>query len=240
MIREAFRFWTERLRPAERESGAASEITVVLTNWKRQKNMKHIIAALRNQTTKPVLFLWNNNPTKKQLAVDWQVDSSKNKLCWPRWFMASMADTEFVAIHDDDLLLTDDRVLHDAITYLRTLPTGTIIGVTGKRFVRGRLYKECGSSVSEAADDQEMDMIKGRLMILRTADLESVRLETSPSRDVLMCDDMVVSASLAGPHFLPSLFAKRWKNLPEPNALHHLPDHFTLREKARTRWFPDS
>lgn len=240
MIREAFRFWAERLRPAERESGATSKITVVLTNWKRQKNMKHIIAALRNQTAKPVLFLWNNNPTKKQWCVDWQVDSSINKLCWPRWFMAGMADTEFVAVHDDDLLLTDDRVLHDAITYLRILPTGTIIGVTGKRFVRGRPYRECGSSTSDATGDQEVDMVKGRLVIVRTADLGSLLLETSPSRDVLMCDDIVVSASMKGPHILPSLFAGRWKNLPEPNALHHLPDHFALREKARARWFPNS
>ena len=54
-------------------------------------------------------------------GVTWQVDSSENKHCWPRWLMASLARTEYVCVMDDDLVPADDAVLSDMLRFLKAV-----------------------------------------------------------------------------------------------------------------------
>src|SRR5581483_7549349 len=108
-------------------------ITAVFTHWKRTENLKLILDAVRTQTLRPKIFVWNNGEKFSHPGVDWQIDSSVNAITWPRWFMASMADTEYVCVMDDDLVFGDADVLKDAVDFLRGRNENMIIGPYGVR-----------------------------------------------------------------------------------------------------------
>jgi hypothetical protein len=88
-------------------------LTVILTNYKRPENVRRLIQALSQQTVKPTLFVWDNSSEQDcdDPRIDWLIRSSQNAKCSPRWWMASHANTDFVLIHDDDLLPSHPMVL---------------------------------------------------------------------------------------------------------------------------------
>jgi hypothetical protein len=88
-------------------------LTVILTNYKRPENVRRLIKALSQQTVKPTLFVWDNSSEQDcdDPRIDWLIRSSQNAKCSPRWWMASHANTDFVLIHDDDLLPSHPMVL---------------------------------------------------------------------------------------------------------------------------------
>ena len=86
-------------------------MTVLLLHYKRRENLLRILGCLDGQQPRPAIFLWNNSEEQfTDSRVDWQIDSAANRFCWPRWFMGSLARSEFVCTLDDDLLLTDPNV----------------------------------------------------------------------------------------------------------------------------------
>jgi hypothetical protein len=94
-------------------------LTVCITHYKRHANVLRLLDCLSRQTIRPEIFLWNNSgKIFTDPRVTWQLDSSSNRFCWPRWFMLSLARTEFVTTIDDDLIFSDDRVLDDAVDAL--------------------------------------------------------------------------------------------------------------------------
>ena len=104
------------LPPAGR---AVSRLTVCITHYKRHANVLRLLDCLSRQTIRPEIFLWNNSgKVFADPRITWQLDSSANRFCWPRWFMLSLAQTEFVTTIDDDLIFSDDGVLDDAVNEL--------------------------------------------------------------------------------------------------------------------------
>jgi hypothetical protein len=225
---------------SEPVSAPASAVTVVLTNWKRDRNLRAIIESLRSQTVGPALWLWNNGADFRHPAISWQVDSSVNMACWPRWWMASCARTEYVCIMDDDLQLADERVLHEMIAALADRPERTIAGLFGVRLRPDKDYRQ-SVHITPAADDQPVDIIKGRFMVMRTSALRFIHLRPAPPRHTLVGDDILVSGTLAegrgGGHVLPGGFAGRWKELSNEHGLYKQHDHWAHREQARRSAF---
>lgn len=218
------------------------DITVVFTHWKRPENLKLIIEQIRTQTLYPKIFLWNNGGDFDCAGIDWRIDSSFNAITWGRWFMASMAQTEYVAVMDDDLVFTDSNVLKDAVDFLRNKNENMIIGPFGVN-LRDDFseYCFCSRFSSQAGKDQYVDMILGRLMIMRTKALKNLHLIPGWHKKVLLGDDLVVSAMMARGkgrfHCVPTLFNKCLKELPCPFASSSSSDHFVLRDEVRRDFF---
>ena len=87
------------------------DITVILNCYRRPYNLKMQIEAIRNQTVKPKeIWLWINKHEDNQDFdfSDIQVDKVfKNDYNWKfygRFAAALLADTEYVAIYDDDTI----------------------------------------------------------------------------------------------------------------------------------------
>ena len=257
------------------------------------------------------LFLWNNSGTPfRDDRIAWQVDSSLNRFCWPRWLAASLAATEFVCVMDDDLIPVDDDVFRDALSWLATHgDRDTIIGPQGLVLDRTKTYREgahvnahkerwdkrrrrvlakveerkptTGAALPSAAervagaaggtaaaaeaavDDAEaaeeaalqmieekttsvaVDVIKGRMMIMRLASLRAKAGFLFSCND-RRGDDIAISASLGDGrtrhHRVLQLFQNRVAELPAPHALcagEGGADHYALREKVRRRFFQD-
>lgn len=220
-----------------------SDVTVVLTHWKREAGMRRVIDALSKQSVKPQLWLWNNSG--QHLACDqiaWQVVSSLNQRCWPRWFLASQVETPYVVIHDDDLMPKDEHVLRDALAALARCPEATIVGHLGRIFNRGQPYNQ-SQLVRERATDTKVDMVAGRFMVLRTADLHRVPLcpstdwqQRSTHEDLMICGMLAHGKPMR--HLVPGILTNRFEELDDAYALSHQPDFYPVREQVRRAFLP--
>ena len=127
-----------------------TQLTVCLLNYKRKENYERIIPALSAQSIKPRIYLWNNGepfsgdePFLKH--VDWLVESTENRRCWPRWWMASASDTDYVCSWDDDMVPLDGRLFQDVIEVYEELELTGAVGPFGVEFVATRIAaRSCG------------------------------------------------------------------------------------------------
>ncbi len=205
---------------------SAANVTVCLLNWRRPQNLRLIVAALAAQKPRPLLFLWNNGEPLELEGIDWQIDSSRNMGCGVRWQMGVHAPTEFVCSWDDDLLPGDPHVLRDAAACLAE--RGGILGAFGVQILAGKDYRN-SRHVLLPAKDTEVDIVKGRLLMARTAELRGV--PACPERYAL-ADDLWLSSRIHGPHAAAGLFHGRLGDLPAPHAVCGRPGHYKERDRA--------
>eukprot|EP00939_MAST-03C_sp_MAST-3C-sp1_P004255 g4255.t1 len=238
-------------------------LTVVLLNYKRPDNLRTIVRKLMQQTIRPRIFLWNNSERRFRTdGVTWQIDTSENKFCWPRWFMASLAKTTFVCTMDDDLVPKDDRVLEDMCSFLEdTKSKSAVIGPFGmildpkKPYAEGRhvnvhhlpwhkMKPDDGRIVCNDTSGEinglAVDLIKGRMMMTRREALNRKLGFVFDHTDV-RGDDIAVSGTLAdgrvGAHVVPRLLHRRLAELAAPHALCSGGSHYERRESVRRRFF---
>ena len=215
-----------------------ARMTVCLLNWKRPENVIRIIRDLRAQDAKPQIFLWDNAPNDHTRAfdTDWTVKSSENKRCWPRWWMATMAKTEYIMSLDDDLTPTDPQFITDLIAFLDTAGDRAV-GLEGILLRPGKRYAKC-AALGIPQGTHEVDIIKGRLLSFRSSLLKLINLEAMQTN----ADDIVISSMLGQgliKHWLlPNSMAQRIENLPEPFALWRQEGHFERRDAAVKKFFP--
>jgi hypothetical protein len=174
--------------PVERPRPSAASVTVLLLNWQRPENIGPILDCLGGQTVRPKIVLWNNGdpiianhpsgppiPIERHPGMSLVVQSMSNLGCMPRWWLASLADTEFVCSLDDDLVLADERVLEDAIEAQRTLCPDGIVGFFGWEALPGKDYLGA-KHINGSVEDRRVDVIKGRFMVFQTRLLQRVLL----------------------------------------------------------------
>jgi GT2 family glycosyltransferase len=196
--------------PGPRRSVDRRELTILLLNWKRPQNLPHIIASIERQSKRPNIFLWNNGTRFEDPRVDWIVDSSRNKRCWPRWTIGAMADTDFVCSLDDDLALGDDRILEDLLHYLKSLDEpDRLVGASGVILQPAKSYEHCHHVKPESDNDIAVDIVKGKLLACRRDALRSIEM-VSETRE----DDIAISGLAARGrrrhHRIPPLFTTDW------------------------------
>lgn len=220
-------------------------LTVCLTNWRRPDHLRATVASLKRQSIRTVLFLWNNGPPIEQNDFDWVLDSSVNQACWPRWLMASFAESDYVCSIDDDLMLRDNSVLLDIMERVKGLPERCIFGPEGVNLIEGKTYKEAEHYVIEPTKrehDGACDIIKGKFMMMKTSALRSSVTLADP--DACREDDIAISGLVAAgrrkQHLCLQSFAHRFENPALPHALWQREGHFERRDAAVARFFPSA
>jgi hypothetical protein len=194
------------------------------------------------QTVQPLIWAWNNGERANFLDVEWLVQSTVNKGCWPRWFMAIAAATEFLCIVDDDVVLNDAKVLSDAIEILRAYPDQTILGIEGVVLIPGLSYQECDHI--RVTDDWRpsitpCDIVKGKFMLMRASAVrENVMLQQLNTTSE---DDIAVSAMMASgycrSHICAGLLRGRFTLIEAPHAIWQRQGHFARRDVAIKKYF---
>lgn len=220
-------------------------MTVCLLNWKRPENVVRIIRDLRNQDAKPNIFLWDNSPYdhSNTFDADWTVKSSENKRCWPRWFMAAMAQTDYIMSLDDDLTLKDKSFISDMISILDSAGK-KVVGIEGVILHPGKLYHEC-DLIGIPPGTVEVDIIKGKLLsfhisLFKYLDLGAIH-HTDPSGTLTTEDDIAISGILGkklGKHWIMPELYLRIQKLPDHHALWRQEGHFQKRDEAVNEFFP--
>jgi hypothetical protein len=216
-------------------------VTVISCNYVRAENLNQLIDVLSRQTLKPQIFVWDNSPTQdfNNSSVDWLIHSSNNAKCAPRWWMAAHATTEFVIIHDDDLIPKDKAVI--ARTVDAAIACNQFaVGAAGVLLERGKPYEECkhyGLQSRPVQQDTNVDIIKGRYFCSSTElirELGHMELDAE--------DDIIASAILAkgvrAAHTIPISLMDSFIELPRGSyEREKRTDHRALRERTRLRYF---
>lgn len=219
-------------------------VTVCLLNYKRPDNVALVLRSIESQTVAKQVFIWSNGVCLPPCAtespsVKLAVASNENLGCFPRWWLASVANTEYVCSMDDDLVFRDERVLADAIAASREKCPDGVVGFCGWRHVEERAYRK-SRNVYNSSKDQPADIIKGRFMLFRQALLKHVPLGM-PTWDAselfaFRCDDIYLSLCIArgqwGKHLVPGILRRRWRDLYQRGGLETDPEHYIYRDKA--------
>lgn len=216
-------------------------MTVCLLNWKRADNVRLILDSLEEQTERPQVFLWDNSELAfADKRIDWLVRSSRNAKCWPRWWMASQADTDYVMSLDDDLVLADQHVIKHMVDFMDLAvrhpePYDRIYGLEGVQLQSGLLYS--GSLGKDEVPTGDVDVVKGRFMLLRREALTDVGLHWGVTED-----DIAISGLLAKGrrrhHRRMTWLWEYVRALPDPHALCGEATHWQRRDAAVKAFFP--
>lgn len=220
-------------------------ITVCLTNWRREAKLRETIKSLKCQTVNPSIFLWNNGERSDFADIDWLVESSLNRKCIPRWFMAMFAETEFVCIIDDDIILNDKNVLEDIIEIASENDDNIIYGISGVRLQLGKTYstsEHVFSYKGEALyDNISVDIVKGSFMFMKAQSMR--KLVDISMITVDTCDDIYVSSFMTKKrrqHLCLSSFRDRFVHTGDDiHALWRSEDHFLSRNRVSASAFKE-
>jgi len=215
-------------------------LTVVVTNYLRPANVTRLIDAIRTQTVEATIFVWDNSPAQDfdDPRVDWLIRSSKNARCTARWWMASHASTDFVLVHDDDLVPSDPKVLAwtlDAAMHNAPFALGAS-GVVLKRNLGYWQSRHVGVRAGPIRRDMRVDIVKGFYFCC-----PKVQVARVGYLDLDGEDDIAVSATLGGGlarrHLVLARLQSSFALLQEEGARKHRRGHRTAREIARRRFF---
>lgn len=218
------------------------DVTVCLTNWRRPALLVQLVQDILKQDLRAEVFLWNNGDEIDVDGVDWVVNSTRNMICWPRWFMAAHSNAEFVVVIDDDVRMKTSSVLTKALSVLCSSHFNTIVGIEGVNLIRGKNYQEADHV--RICDDHRVklvpcDIIKGKFMCFRAAALRQASIHLRPvfQRE----DDIIISAALSGAMPQRHLCAADiWPDVELINAPHSLWEqsgHFESRDMAAKFYF---
>jgi hypothetical protein len=191
--------------------------TALLLNWKRSDNLVKIINSLKSQSVSVEIFLWNNNiEDDNKYDVDLQINSEKNLMCLPRWFMGIYASSEYIFSLDDDLIFSDSNVLEDCVNFMKE--TDVAIGKTGVILNDEKDYWKSKHVLNPNPHENiSVDIIKGRFLMCSKKHISKISLNnfnnvyfTNPRIE----DDIILS-SLINNKQIPSFLHNRFKELPE-------------------------
>lgn len=218
------------------------QLTVCILNWRRPANLPRVIASLRAQSIRPRIFVWNNSGEPIDVDCDWKIDSTINRQCIARWEMLAMADTPAVASLDDDLAIVDQGLLARAFDFLASAGRDTAIGPFGVTLPEDLDYAGRSDFAAPPSGSRDVDLIKGRHLMLRREDLMNNLRLTEPrfagewltrrtEDDILLCGQLAMGRRQR--HRLPAVYhPSNFLELPAPDALNARPDHVQRRTAA--------
>lgn len=205
------------------------QVTAILLNWKRPHNLDKVIKSIRSQTELIDIWLWNNSNIVEQFDVDQYFHSSTNLKCFPRWCLASMVQTKYFFVIDDDIMFADSKVISDCIKHLNI--EDLIIGHTGVILNDEKIYFD-SEHFSNVVKTVNVDIVKGRFMFMKQSLMNSVTMYAS-----FTCEDIKIS-SHSNNKVLPAFLHNRFVDLEEgEEALFRTEGQKELRQLAVNQFF---
>lgn len=192
-------------------------VTVIITNWRRPRNIPVIVEGLEEQTIRPVIQLVDNAPQRHPMGamMDRIAIFPFGSSSYGRVILSFFADTEWICLLSDDLVPGDKKFLEDAINIAKGYPEA----ITG---ARGRLFDSQGNHRPAYG---KVQIIGGHFMLFRKKLLEKVRLYFDGAHgdpEVRhRCDDIYLSMEIGRGkpvHWADIGLYKRLKDLPHGGA----------------------
>lgn len=208
------------------------QVTAILLNWKRPRNLDKVIKSIRSQDVPIDIWLWNNSNIVENFDVYEYFHSSTNLKCFPRWCLASMVQTKYFFVIDDDIRFDDNRVISDCIDYFeKSNIEDLIIGHTGVVLNKVKTYFD-SEHFSNVVKSVSVDIVKGRFMFMKQSLMNNVTMDVS-----FTCEDIKIS-SHSDHKVIPAFLYNRFVDLEEgEEALFRTEGQKELRQLAVNQFF---
>jgi hypothetical protein len=156
-----------------------ADVSVVLCSWNRPQNLRPQVAALHLGSVRPKRTIcWVNAGAatldEQVLATMEVVRASTNLGAWMRFRLALEADTEIVAVLDDDVI-PEARWLEEAVI---DASNGYLVSVTGIRYAKSGQPEVIGGPESELDQTTQVDFGMGGWVLRRDLLSEALAART--------------------------------------------------------------
>lgn len=115
-------------------------ITSIITHYKRPQNMAKIVSAIRSQTVKAEIWIWDNSGDCPDIA-DVMIRSSRNFILVPKWILIGMVTSEYVWLQDDDGMINNNDLFQNLIDENKKY-SDSLLGWKGKIFSGEDIHPE--------------------------------------------------------------------------------------------------
>jgi len=208
------------------------QVTAILLNWKRPQKLDKVIKSIRYQDEPIDIWLWNNSNIVENFDVDQYFHSSTNLKCFPRWCLASMVQTKYFFVIDDDIMFSDNTVISDCIRFFEYSSfEDLIIGHTGVVLNKEKNYFD-SYHFSNSIRLVDVDIVKGRFMFMKQSLMNNVTMDVS-----FTCEDIKIS-SHSDHKVIPAFLYNRFVDLEEgEEALFRTEGQKELRQLSVNQFF---
>lgn len=213
------------------------QVTALLLNYKRPKNIYEIIDKIKSQSIPVNIFLWNNNnEDNTKYPVDLQINSSLNLMCSPRWLMSGYSKSKYFFSLDDDLNFKDSKVIEDCLSYV--INNNCAIGYQGVAIGPSKEYCKSKHFFSPNINkDINVDIIKGRFIFCSKNNLKTVNFSNYKKANNYRIEDDIIISSKINKKIIPKFLHNRFVELPAPHALCSEPDHYKSRQESLMKYY---
>lgn len=213
-----------------------ASVAVFTLLWKRD-NLAAIVEAVKSQTVKPKLYVWNNDPDRfiqESDGPDWVINSSRNTTGLFTSQHMKMCEEDFICYMDDDLTFRTPNALEYAMGH--AADDGRLYGAFGVILHNDKPYLKCPGFDCPVCQ-VNVDIMKYRFMLAGKETFSKVE----DGKCNVIHQDIAVSGNLSQgkcwhvliPHMKPHL-----KELPNGYGLHDRgTTHYDEREKWRRHYF---
>ena len=210
-------------------------VTCIMLNYQRQKNVHRIIRTLKKQTVNLKIVLVNNGSSYTPEDADDTPDEVWNMPYnigpFARWF-AAYAQEGWLYIQDDDVIPRDDNVVEDLITLAMERPRA----ITGM-WCRNVHFSDPYYRHNDQPKDGSTNYVKAIAMAIHRKTMGMLRF---PANDIGRSDDIHASLEIGRGekvHHVSFALRKRMKHLPQLGVgLCHQSGHYLERDQFCGWW----
>ena len=210
-------------------------VTCILLNYQREKNVHEIIPVLKRQTANTFIILGNNGPP---YTPEGEEDTPDALWTFPldmgafaRWLIAYTC-SGWLYIQDDDVIPRDDRVVEDLITLAMERPD-VITGMYSRN-----IHKTSPHYIHrDAPKNGHTNYVKAISMAIHRKSLAKVRF---PAQVIGRCEDIHISLEVGRGehvHWVSNALRKRMRQMDEMGVGYSTePGHYEEREAYCGWW----
>ncbi len=134
-------------------------VTSIIVHYKRSRNILDIVDAIRAQTIKSNIWIWDNSGDCPECGPDVSIiKSSHNFAQLGRWMLLLAVQTPYVWQNDDDGMINDPKLFEKLIDESKKYPD-TALGWKGKVFKNAHPEKPYQNGCGWAQPGEATDMI---------------------------------------------------------------------------------
>ena len=105
------------------------ELAVVVLDWKRPQNMGSVIEAIRGQSIPVDLYIVHQANNRVYESAE-NIHVQTNRGCGTRWDILPLVENPYTVFIDDDLRLTDEKILETMLHHVKTHNHVSAVGIT--------------------------------------------------------------------------------------------------------------